>query len=105
MSSKGRNLLIVVGVVVFFKIKHKPIVGLDTIDISDYIYFVNYNKEGKVGVIDKSGKTIVEPQYSDVYIPNPTKDVFICGDNIIPNDNQIITLDLKEVEIWKIICE
>ncbi len=86
MSSKGRNLLIllivciiiVVGVVVFFKIKHKPIVGLDTIDISDYIYFVNYNKEGKVGVIDKSGKTIIEPQYSDVYIPNPTKDVFIC---------------------------
>ena len=86
MSSKGRNLLIllivciiiIVGIVVFIKIKHKPIVGLDTIDISDYVYFVNYDKDGKVGVIDKTGKTIIEPQYSDVYIPNPTKDVFIC---------------------------
>ena len=76
MSSKGRNLLvllivciiIIVGVVIFFKIKHKPIVGLDTIDISDYVYFVNYDKEGKVGVIDKTGKTIIEPQYSDIYI-------------------------------------
>ena len=59
MSSKGRNLLvllivciiIIVGVVIFFKIKHKPIVGLDTIDISDYVYFVNYDKEFQITYI------------------------------------------------------
>lgn len=86
MNSKIRNLIItiaillviIIGIIVFVKISHKPIVGLDTVNLSDYEYFVNYDKDGNVGVIDKSGKSIITPQYSDVYIPNPTKDVFIC---------------------------
>ena len=86
MNSKTKKLLIlliiciilIIGIVTFIKIRKKPIVGLDTINNSEYIYFVNYDKEGKVGVIDKTGKSIITPQYTDVYIPNPTKDIFIC---------------------------
>ena len=36
------------------------------------------------------------------YNPSDTKDNFKNGDNIIPNDKDIITFDLKEVEIWKV---
>ena len=35
----------------------------------------------KVGVIDKNGKVIIEPEYLDVFIPNPSKDVFVCYTN------------------------
>ena len=38
------------------------------------------------------------------YNPASTKNKFKNGNNIIPNDNKNIIFDLKEVEIWKIIC-
>ena len=39
------------------------------------------------------------------YNPNCTKNKFKNGNNIIPNNNQNVTFDLKEVEIWKINIE
>ena len=39
------------------------------------------------------------------YNPNSTKDKFKNGNNIIPDDNNTVTFDLKEVEIWKINIE
>ena len=39
------------------------------------------------------------------YNPLDTRNVFKNGDQIIPNNNEKIIFDLKEVEIWKIICE
>ena len=43
-----------------------------------YEYFVLYAKNDKVGVVDKTGKILIEPKYTDIYIPNQSKDVFIC---------------------------
>ena len=34
-------------------------------------YFMS--KEDMVGVVDKTGKVLVEATYSDIYIPNPSK--------------------------------
>lgn len=34
--------------------------------------------DGKYGVIDKTGKIVVEPNYDAIQIPNPSKPVFIC---------------------------
>lgn len=45
--------------------------------ISEYNYFLMY-ENGKMGVIDKSGKTIIPPVYDSIQIPNPSKDVFVC---------------------------
>lgn len=47
----------------------------------EYNYFALYSTEGKVGVVDKKGKVLIQPEYLDVFIPNPSKPVFICYTN------------------------
>lgn len=42
------------------------------------IKYVTLVKEGKYGVIDRSGNIIIEPTYNGIQIPNPSKPVFIC---------------------------
>ena len=43
-----------------------------------YDYFTMYTADDKVGVIDKKGNIIIEPEYIAIFIPNHEKDVFIC---------------------------
>ena len=50
----------------------------------EYNYFVEYSNQGKAGVIDKSGNEVIHTIYSDIYIPNPEKDVFVC---MLDDDN------------------
>ena len=50
------------------------------------------------GMWDGSVKNMKQCYYN----PSPTKNYFKNGDNIIPNDKNKITFDLKEVEIWKV---
>jgi len=47
----------------------------------EYNYFAMYSTDGKVGVISKSGKVLIQPEYLDVFIPNPSKPVFVCYTN------------------------
>ena len=69
-------ILIIVGIVVFVinTQKHKKITPTE---VSNYNYFVTEIDE-KYGVIDKTGKTIIEPQYEYIQIPNPEKPIFVC---------------------------
>ena len=46
-------------------------------EVTEYKYFIT-SINGKSGVIDKTGKTIVEPQYDYIQIPNPSKPIFVC---------------------------
>ena len=46
-------------------------------EIKTYNYYITKNNEN-YGVIDKEGKTIIEPKYVNIIIPNPEKDIFIC---------------------------
>ena len=46
-------------------------------EIAEFKYFISKINE-KYGVIDSSGKTIIEATYDKVEIPNPSKEVFIC---------------------------
>ncbi len=60
------------------------------IEVSEYKYFV-VNIDNKYGVMDATGKILIEPNYNNVIIPNPERAVFICdnaGKNIILNDNK-----------------
>lgn len=52
----------------------------DVEKIDDYKYFV-LKQKGKYGVIDAKGNVIIETKYSDVVIPNPSKDIFVCKEN------------------------
>ena len=58
--------------------RNKDFSNNEQIPISKYKYFALYSKNEKVGVIDREGNTVLETKYTDIYIPNPTKDVFIC---------------------------
>ena len=45
--------------------------------VSKEKYFVLLH-ENKTGVIDETGKIIIQPEYYDLHIPNPSKDIFVC---------------------------
>lgn len=68
-------ILIAVGIAVITNlVKNKKIVSKE---VTEYNYFI-ISINGKSGVIDKTGKTIIEPQYDYIQIPNPAKAIFVC---------------------------
>ena len=64
--------------VIIFKVKNgkKSVNIVETNNNIAYEYFVLTSQE-KAGVIDKKGNLILETQYTNIDIPNPSKDVFI----------------------------
>ena len=75
---------------------------IEEIKESDYKYFAVYT-DGKYGVIDEKGDMIVEANYDDVIIPNPTKAVFVCKNNnggteILNNNKEKIFTTYKNVQ-------
>ena len=80
---------------------------------------INYYKimsNGKSGIIDKTGKVIIEPKYNTIKLPNPKKPIFICiydynavsgeyktkvlnekNEEILKNYENVNTIDIKEV--------
>lgn len=51
-------------------------IKLEEILLEDAKYFTLI-VDNKYGVIDAEGNVVIEPQYADLAIPNPTKDVFL----------------------------
>ena len=75
---------------------------LEQISENDYKYFALYT-QGKYGVIDEKGKEVIENNYSNIIIPNPTKPVFFCikedGTSDILNEKaEKIFIEFKKVE-------
>ncbi len=68
-------LIVIIGIVILNLTKKKPV---ETIKQDPYEYFTLSSLDEKVGVIDKTGKEIIKPEYESVYIPNQSKDVFVC---------------------------
>lgn len=80
---------------------------------------INYYKimsNGKSGIIDKTGKIIIEPKYNTIKLPNPKEPIFICvydynatsgeyktkvlnekNEEILTNYENINTIDIKEI--------
>ena len=69
--------------------------------VSTYNYFV-LRKDNLSGVIDRSGNTIIEAEYSDVIIPNPEKALYVCyeGENtkVLNERKEEILTDYQNVE-------
>lgn len=63
----------------------------------NYEYFTLYSSEDeKIGVVNKKGEKIIEPEYVQIYIPNQEKDLFICF-----TDEQYTILDSKKRELFE----
>lgn len=92
-------LVIVLAVVTFCVILNlnKTVeVAAEPVEKIPYNYFVLYTVENKAGVVDKTGKTVVSAKYTDIYIPNASKAVFLCYDE----DNNFVVLNEKEEKIY-----
>ena len=77
--------LIVISVILISKNKAK----LDyKIEVVNEINYMLYSENNKFGVIDKSGNIVVQSQYDEVQIPNPSKPIFICMYNYNEEKNQ-----------------
>ena len=80
-------------------------------NLNNQTKFEKTNKSGSIYCKDTFGPYVsyfgmwdgsVKNMKQCYYNPPSTKDNFKNGDNIIPNEKNIITFDLKEVEIWKV---
>lgn len=87
-------IVLIIGIIVFINLtKNKAV---ETIKQEPYEYFSMYSLDDKVGVIDKNGKTIIENTYSNIYIPNQSKDVFFC----FTNDEEYKILNSKGNDLF-----
>ena len=89
-------VIIIIGVAGFFIAKkiEQENRKYDIENISEYNYFV-IKEDNKYGIMDKEGKTIIEPNYDNIKIPNPTKAVFFCY-----QDDEIIAINDKNEKIF-----
>ena len=62
--------------------------------VNSYNYFV-LEKDELLGVIDRSGNTVIEAKYDNVVIPNPEKALYICYEGETPK-----TLNDKQEELF-----
>ena len=86
-------IAILIGIVVIFGNKKEN--NNIEIEKEKYEYFTLYSLDDKVGVINKEGNKIIDTKFSDIYIPNQAKDVFVC----ISNGTSKV-LDGKEKELF-----
>ncbi len=86
---------IIVGIMIIININKSKMV--ETPKQEPYEYFNMYSLDEKVGVIDKEGKTIIENNYTNIYIPNQSKDVFFC----FTNDEEYSVLNSKGKDIFE----
>lgn len=89
-------IAIIIGIIVIIHKPHEE-KTVETIKQEAYEYFKLYKGDNKVGIIDKNGDIVIEPEYSEIYIPNQAKDVFFC---LIDDDNQKI-IDKTGKELFK----
>lgn len=88
-------VITIIGFVLFFLLNKKD--KIEVLEKIPYEYFLLSSEaedNDKVGVIDKKGKEIIKKEYDDIYIPNPSKDVFICSKD---GENKILNSSGKEI--------
>lgn len=69
-------IAIIVGIIIF-KVSTKDRT-VSVIEEEPYEYFALYSLDEKVGVVDKKGNVLIKPEYTTIYIPNQSKEVFFC---------------------------
>ena len=97
-------VFLVVAVIVMFIIAVKKLINSDnSASITAKTYFTVYSND-KWGVIDNNANIVIEPTYDEmIVIPNNTKDVFICTENVDYNQDTYTTrvINSKNKQIFK----
>ena len=87
-------IAIIVGIIIFKASTKDRTVAV--IEQEPYEYFALYSLNEKVGVVDKKGKVLINPEYTTIYIPNQAKEVFFCFEG----DERYRVLDSKGKDIF-----
>ena len=77
-------------------------------------YFI-VSEDGKYGIVDENGETVIKPQYESIQLPNPAEPVFIClyeynsetteykskilnekGEQILTNYENVMAIEVKD---------
>ena len=107
-------IITIIGVIVTIN-KNKEKYEVEKISSEDIKYY-KIISNGKSGIIDKTGKVIIEPKYNTIKLPNPKEPIFICiydynatsgeyktkvlndkNEEILTNYENINTIDIKEI--------
>ena len=112
MSNRGRRydsepklnykkvigVIVAIAVIIMIIISIVNIVktGKKKIEVKKYSYYVSY-ENGKFGVIDNEGNSIIEPSYNEmISIPNNSKPIFICTYDINEADGTYKTKAIND---------
>ncbi len=92
-------IILAIGIIAYINIRkgNESSVKIETIEAKDAEYFILL-KDNKYGVINKNGQVLVNPEYDEIKIPNPTKDIFICIKDA--NSDVSKALDSKGNTLW-----
>ena len=71
-------IALAIGLTMYFMKRAKYVYDIEM--VSDIEYNV-INVDNRVGVIDRNGNVVIEPNYDVVQIPNPSRPVFVCMSN------------------------
>lgn len=90
-------IIIIAIIVVVFKVTNKKdIVQVSELDKNNIYEYFLLSSGDNVGVIDKNGEQIIDTKYVNLYIPNPSKDVFVC----YTSDDEYEILNKNEKKIF-----
>ena len=90
-------IIIAIAVFIYFMLNKNS----STTESIEYNYYKYYSNE-KFGVIDKSGNVLIEANYQDIIIPNPTYPIFFLLENseiksVVNDKNEQIFTELEKV--------
>lgn len=81
------SIMIVVGVIVGIVFLFNRNKQYEIEKITEFRYYT-LMQNGKAGIIDNQGNILIEPQYTTIKIPNPSKAVFVCYYNYNNNTGE-----------------
>lgn len=94
-------VLVVIASIVIYNVVLEQGKNYEIEEIKQYHYFI-LKQNDLYGVIDKKGNIIINPEYSEIKIPNPEKPVFVCyqGENtkVINERKEQILLAYNKVQ-------
>lgn len=98
-------IAILIAVFTVITISRKDEIDVQEIKQEDVKYFL-LKANQKYGVIDNLGNVVIEPQYNEVQIPNPTTDLFLCSNEegedkkwqVINKQNERLLTEYSNIE-------
>ena len=97
-------LIILAGIFIAQKINTQKY-NYEIASVEEYNYYI-YQENDLYGIIDKDGKKVIDANYTNIVLPNPQKDVFVCYNGqkteIINSKNEKIFTEYEDIEPIKL---